>query len=439
MPCLSDNEELRELSRREVNIVLLVALAGFFTCFNFVVYLSFHDAIVHAFFPKDLDENLKQLGFLAFMLIGYVSRPIGGMVFADMADRLGRKKVMLYSLVTVVFATFLIAILPTYQNVGIWAVLLLILARFVQGIGIGAEVPISWVYVLEQVPRFRLGWCSGLIIASLILPVFFANLIRTILSDMLNVAQMMSFGWRIPFVIGAVGSLVTIILRYRLTETPVWLSLQKNQQLSKKSPIQQVFTKYRYGLLVTFLLSCFASSVYLLAFLLLPDVAIEYFDRDSREVLITSSIAVLFASFGALLFGYCVDKFNAGKVFGIGCCFLAMSSLLFFYHLSNGGEFLLLYYVIFGFFSGIIGIVPSMCVGLFPVKVRCTGIALSYNLAYTLTGVGIPVLLSFALPKLALTPVLYLVFLCIGGIMLSILLSNLHGLYRIEKHDKMTS
>lgn len=439
MPFLSDDEELRELSWREVNIILLVALAGFFTCFNFVVYLAFYDAITYAFFPKHLDENIKNLGFLGLLLIGYISRPLGGVILADIADRFGRKKVMRYSLITVVLATFCISILPTYEMIGIWAIVLLMLARLVQGFGIGAEVPISWVYAIEQVPRFHIGWASGLIMSSLILPILFTNILRNMLSGMLNIDEMMQFGWRIPFIIGAIGSLISIVLRYRLTETPLWAIAKKNDQILQKLPIKRIFQKYRYGLLMTFLLSCFTSSVYLVAFLLLPEIAVNYFDVDSQEILIANGIAVLFACFGSLLFGYSADKFNSSKVFGIGCICLAISCLLFFYHLANDADFVLLYYVIFGFFSGIIGIVPSMCVGLFPVKVRCTGIALSYNLAYTLTGVGIPVLLSFALPKLALTPVLYLVFLCIGGIMLSILLSNLHGLYRIEKHDKITS
>lgn len=434
MPFMSDTtEELRVLNAKEQQIILLVALGEFFTCFNFVVYFSFNDAIVHAFFPKDLDDELKQLGFLALVFIGYVSRPLGGMIFADSADRFGRKKVMLYSLATVALMTLVIGLLPTYQMIGSWAVLLLVVVRLLQGVGIGAEVPISWVYVIEQVPRWHIGWASSLIITSLILPVLFANLISATLSEMLTVDEMMQFGWRIPLILGAICSFITILLRYRLVETPIWKNAKQKGEILTTLPIKRVFKKYRYGFVITFLLSWFTSSVYLIVFLLLPDIAVQYFDVDSSEIAIANNVAILFASLGALVFGYCADRFNLGRVFGTGCICLGISSFLFFYHLGKDSDFLLLYYVIFGFFSGVIGMVPSVCVRLFHVKVRCSGLTLGYNLAYAITGASLPFFLTLISPQLALAPALYLVFVCVCGILLSILLANLNGLYRVEK------
>ena len=89
--------------------------------------------------------------------------------------------------------------------------------------------------------------------------------------------------------------------------------------------------------------------------------------------------------------------------------------------------------MIFGFFSGVIGMVPSVCVRLFHVKVRCSGLTLGYNLAYAITGASLPFFLTLISPQLALAPALYLVFVCVCGILLSILLANLNGLYRVEK------
>lgn len=170
MPFFSqiNNEELRVLNTQERQLIALVAWAGFFTCFNFIVYFFFYDAIINAFFPKDLDSNLKNLGFLGLLVVGYISRPLGGLILADIADRFGRKKVMLYSLFTMTFSTLIIGLMPTYEMIGIWAIGLFLLVRLLQGIGIGSEVPISWVYIMEQVPRWQTGLASGLMIAMLV-------------------------------------------------------------------------------------------------------------------------------------------------------------------------------------------------------------------------------------------------------------------------------
>lgn len=435
MPFFSqiNNDELRVLNAQERQVIALVAWVGFFTCFNFIIYFFFNDAIINAFFPKDLDSGLKNFGFLALVVIGYISRPLGGLILADIADRFGRKTVMLYALVTITFSTLIIGLMPTYDMIGLWAIVLFVLMRLLQGIGVGSEVPISWVYMLEQVPRWQTGLASGLMIAMLVASALFVSISSVFLSGVLTLEQMQNFGWRVPFILGSVGSLVTIFLSYRLTETPLWLVAKNNDELLPKLPVLKVLKKYRYGLMITFVLSWFSASIYLIVFLLLPSLAVAYFDASTSEIMIANGLAILFASLGAVMFGYLSDRFNSGKVFGIGCMLLAITNVSFFYHLAQMGDFILLYYVIFGFFVGVIGIVPSICVGLFLTKVRATGTALAYNLAYAGAGVLTPILLTFMVTKLSLAPALYVVFLCIGGVIVSILLANLHGLYRLEK------
>ncbi|ELA08067.1 major facilitator transporter [Moraxella macacae 0408225] len=331
MPFFSNiNEELRVLHARERQIIALVAWAGFFTCFNFIVYFFFYDAIVHAFFPKDLDNDLKSFGFLALVIVGYTSRPLGGLILADIADRLGRKKVMLYSLFSMTFSTLVIGLMPTYDVIGVWAIGLFVLMRLLQGVGIGSELPISWVYMLEQVPRWQTGLASGLMIAVLVVSALVASISATSLSAVLTFEQMYRFGWRIPFIVGALGSLITVFLRYRLTETPLWLNAKQKGELLPKLPVLSVLKKYRYGLTMTFVLSWFSSSVYLIGFLLLPNLAINYFDVSNSEIMIANGLAILFASLGAVMFGYLSDRLNAGKVFGVGCLLLAITSVLFF-------------------------------------------------------------------------------------------------------------
>lgn len=437
MPHFHDvSDELRDLNTRERRVILLTLLGAFFIGFDFIIYFFFNDAIKQAFFPKTLPAFWQSMGFLLLLMTGYLSRPLGGILLADYGDKHGRKPVMLLSLLIVSISTLLIAFLPTHQQVGIWSLILLLVLRFFQGVGIGAEATASWVYLTEHMPRRHIGSVCGMLIGAFILSALFCNILNTLFVSMLTPRQFQTFGWRLPFFLGAVGTFITIFLRYQLHETPIWLAAKRQGKLLTKLPLSFALQKHLYGILMTFSLSWFTSSIYLIVFLMMPSLSVHYFDLDSNLISIANGIALFFAAIGAIIFGYFADRFNSGRVFSFGCVMLAVSGWLFFFTLRDNNELILLTYALFGFFSGVIGMVPSVCVRLFPVQVRLSGVSFSYNTAYALTGAFAPLLLNHFSQKLALTPVLYLTFLCVVGVILGFFLTNLHGLYRIETHPE---
>lgn len=433
MPHFHDaSDELRDLTTQEKQVVGLTLLGSFFIGFDFIIYFFFNKAITDAFFPSDMPAFWRNMGFVVLLMIGYLSRPLGGVILADWGDRRGRKLVMLMSLLIVSIATLAIGLLPTFQQIGGWAVILLLLARFFQGIGIGSEVTASWVYLAEHMPRRHVGSACGLLIASFISSALSCHILSSLLASLLTPSQFEAFGWRLPFLLGAIGTLVAIVLRYRLIETPIWQQAHDQNKLIKHFPLQVAFRGYRYGLLMTFGLSWFSSSVYLIVFLMMPTIATQYFELDENFIAIANGVALFFGAFGAFIFGYCADRFNSGRVFSVGCMLLAVTGILFFLAMKDSSELILLAYAMFGFFAGIIGLIPSVCVRLFPVQVRLSGTTFSYNIAYALTGGLTPWLLNYFADLLALSPVLYLTFLCVVGIIMGFFLTNLHGLYRLE-------
>ncbi len=438
MPFLSDtNHELRTLNRYEKQIIALTVCGAFFSCFDFTLYFFFNDAINQAFFPNANADWLGSSGFLLLILLGYISRPLGGIVLSNIGDKLGRKRIMMLSLFVVSIPTLLISILPTYSQIGVWALVLLMILRFIQGFGFGAEVPASWVWLAEHMPRYHIGSVCGMLIGSFILSVLVSNILSTMLSSMLTPEQMTHIGWRIPFLIGGLGTVVAISLRRRIAETPLWLNAQAEGKLSHGLPLKTVFQHHRFSLMMSFGLSWFTSSVVILAFLVMPQLGINFFDVSESLMSISLGIGSFFAIIGTLVFGYCVDRYNSGRIFGFGCILLAASCLLLFAILKTGSELLLLSYAFFGFSVGIIGIVPSICVRLFPVEVRMSGLGFSYNVAYAITGALTPYVMIQASQVLNIASMLYMVFLSVIGVIMSLFLSNLQGLYRLE--DKQTS
>lgn len=444
MPYFQDaSEELRDLNKREKNIIALTVLGAFFTCFEFTIYFFFNEVITKAFFPDSIPGSLQAIGFTVLLVIGYISRPLGGIIMGDIGDRYGRRPVLLFSLFMVSISTILIGFLPTYAHVGMAAIISLMLLRFLQGIGFGAEVPASWVYLSEHMPRRHIGSACGMLLSVFVLATLLGNIFSTVLSAMLTPTQLLSYGWRIPFIFGGIGTLLAIALRFKMSETPIWINARNQNRLVPKFPLKDIFTKYRYGLLVTFGMSWFTSSVFLIAFLIIPSLGVKYFDIDSSLMDIANGIGIFFAAIGALVFGYCADRFNSGRVFTIACVMLALSSIMFFFNLKQGSDYILLAYAVFGFTAGIIGIVPSVCVRLFPVQVRMSGIALTYNVAYALTGVLTPLLLNYFSAQMSMSALLYMVFICVMGIIMGMFMTNLHGLYRMEDNrltgSKMSS
>lgn len=436
MPFLQDSgDELRTLNKHEKQIVTLTVCGAFFSCFDFTLYFFFNDAISEAFFPNVQGGWLDSTGYLILILLGYISRPLGGIMLSHMGDKNGRKRIMLLSLFIVSVSTLLIAMLPSPHQIGLSALILLMILRFLQGFGIGGEVPASWVTLAEHIPRYHVGSVCGLLIASFLLSVLASSMLSSIITSMLTPAQMVSFGWRIPFLIGGLGTIVAILLRRKMLETPIWLATQAQHKLATTFPLKQALTEHQYGVFMTFGLSWFTSSVYLTVFLLLPELGIKFFDTSSSLMGIASGIGSLFAALGSVVFGLCADRFNSGRVLSIGCVLMVISCAIYFATLRSGSELLILSYAVLGFFAGVIGIIPSVCVRLFPAEVRMSGLGFTYNVAYAITGASVPYLMTVFSEKVSIAAMLYITFLGILGVILSLFLSHLHGLYRIEERQ----
>lgn len=302
----------------------------------------------------------------------------------------------------------------------------------IQGFAFGGEVPASWVYLSEHLPRSHIGIGCGLLIGGFILSVLCNNLLFGFLSATLTDEQMLAFGWRIPFVIASLGTVVAVIIRSPLTETKVWQYAKKQQQLVKKFPLKVALKNHHFAMFTTLALSWFTSSLFIVILMIMPSLTLLYQDMDSRVLSLANNLAGIFGAIGAIAFGYMTDRFNSGKVLIVGSIALAISSFVCYSHLQNSDEWIFLGYILVGFCFGVIGIIPSICVRLFPVEVRFSGISFCYNVAYAVTGITTPLLLGYATTQVSLAPALYIIFICVIGVLVGLFLTNLQGLHRIE-------
>lgn len=407
---------MSSLNRNDYRTLSLAALGGALEFYDFIIFVFFAAAISQLFFPPDMPDWLRQVQTYGIFAAGYLARPLGGIIMAHFGDLFGRKRMFMLSILLMAVPTLLIGLLPTYAVIGIWAPLLLLALRVMQGAAIGGEVPGAWVFVAEHVPQRHVGFACGTLTAGLTGGILLGSLVAMAVNRSYAPAELLAEGWRIPFIIGGVFGLVSVWLRGYLHETPVFKEMQARKQVADELPLKTVVREHRPAIVLTMLMTWLLSAAVVVMILMTPTLVQKLFAIPAATALQANSIATLALSIGCVLFGALADRFGAGRVLAIGCVGLGASSWLLYSQLSVAPDNIYTLYALCGFFVGVIGVVPSAAVMSFPPVVRFSGLSFSYNVAYAVFGGLTPVMVSLLLPLDKLAPAHYVVALSVVGV-----------------------
>lgn len=403
------------LNRNDYRTLALSALGGALEFYDFIIFIFFATAIAQLFFPPDMPDWLRQAQTFGIFAAGYLARPLGGIIMAHFGDLFGRKRMFMLSILLMALPTLMIGLMPTYSVIGIWAPLLLLLLRVLQGAAIGGEVPGAWVFVAEHVPQRHIGFACGTLTAGLTGGILLGSLVATAVNRAYNPAELLAEGWRLPFILGGLFGLLSVWLRQYLQETPVFKELQARQQLAEELPLKTVLRAHRPAVVLTMLLTCLLSAAVVVMILMTPTLMQKSFAIPAATALQANSIATLALTLGCIFFGWLADRFGAGRVLGLGCIILGATSWLLYQQMDSRQIYAL--YALNGFFVGVIGVVPGAAVQLFPPTVRFSGLSFSYNVAYAVFGGMTPVLVSLLLPLLGVNlPAYYVMVLSALGV-----------------------
>ena len=377
---------MQRLTGQDYKTLVLAALGGALEFYDFIIYVFFAVVIGKLFFPADMPEWLRLIQTFGIFAAGYLARPLGGIVMAHFGDLLGRKRMFMLSILLMTVPTLAIGLLPTYVAIGIWAPLLLLLFRVLQGAAIGGEVPGAWVFVSEHVPQRHVGFACGVLTAGLTAGILLGSLVAMTINRMYTPEEVLSVGWRVPFIIGGVFGFVSFWLRQWLHETPVFKEMQAKQTLAKEMPVKQVLREHRGSVILTMLMTWLLSAAIVVMILMTPALFQKLYAVSPQVTLLANSIAILTLSIGCVVFGALADRFGPGRVLFAGCIMLGISSLVLYQQVSVSIENINVLYAVCGFFVGVIGVVPSTAVKAFPAVVRFSGLSFSYNVAYAFFG-----------------------------------------------------
>ena len=404
------------LKRSDYRTLALSALGGTLEFYDFIIFVFFAAAIGQLFFPPDMPDWLRQVQTFGIFAAGYFARPLGGIIMAHFGDLFGRKRMFMLSILLMALPTLAIGLLPTYAVIGIWAPLLLLALRMMQGSAIGGEVPGAWVFVTEHVPKRHVGFACGTLTAGLTGGILLGSLVAGAVTRSYTPAELLAQGWRMPFILGGVFGLVSVWLRQYLHETPVFKEMQERQQLANELPLKTVVREHRPAIVLTMLLTWLLSAAIVVMILMTPVLVQKLFAIPAVIALQANSIATLFLSIGCVSFGALADRFGAGRVLATGCVALGVTSWLFYQQVAVAPEHIYAWYALTGFCVGVIGVVPSIAVQLFPPAVRFSGLSFAYNVAYAVFGGLTPVLVSWLVQFDKLAPAHYVVALSVVGV-----------------------
>ncbi len=336
------------------------------------------------FFPKG-DATSQLLSAAAVFAVGFFMRPLGGWLFGRIADRYGRKRSLLASVLLMGCGSGLLACLPTYQSVGELAPALLLLARLIQGLSVGGEYGTAATYMSEVAGRGRRGFFSSFQYVTLSGGQLLAAAVVAVLQQVLSVADLQAWGWRIPFAVGAAASLVALCVRSALAETATEADRSRQGSGSLRDLL-----RFKRGLLLTLAFTMggslyfYTTTTYMQKFL----VNSVRLDPKTATNLMTGALFVFVVA--QPLFGALSDRIgrkNNMLLFGTGValCIVPIMSALprVANHLPAVFALVVASLVIGCFYTSISGVVKAE---LFPPHVRALGVGLSYAVANALFG-----------------------------------------------------
>ncbi|WP_167133387.1 MFS transporter [Paramicrobacterium chengjingii] len=362
--------------------ILGLGLGNTLEWYDWMIFGLLSSYIGPHFFPS-VDPVTATLDALAIFAVGFLFRPLGGVVLGTFADRIGRRKIMMLSITMMAVSTLVIAVSPTYESIGIWAPIILLLCRVVQGISTGVEAPLSTAHAVELVPEGREGFVAGIISFFVNVGIVLAPLVSFIVSASIGDGAMSDWGWRIPFVVGAAFGFVILYLRRTLPET---MKKDELEQATTGSVWTGVRKSWVSVLAIIFVVG--AVQAYNYAWNVgLPNAARSTMQEDPTAVFALTTVLGLILVVGSLVVGRLVDGRAISKWFVVARILAIPSVFLMLLYVQPG---------IGGFAAVLLGgsvvLVLNMTLynvvsaSLMPKSYRGAGTSLGYGLGVAIFG-----------------------------------------------------
>lgn len=330
-----------------------------------------------------------QLFSLATIGVAYITRPLGAVLWGHLGDKIGRKNVLIAVLLLMGVATFLVGVVPTYGQIGVWAPIIIVILRLAQGLSAGGESPGSSALSMEHAPDNRRGFFSSWTMAGVTFGIVLSSAVFIPL-QLLPQDALMSWGWRVPFLLSAVVTVIALILRRTLDEPEVFIEAKVQNEVVKVPLFELLRRHPRTMILVTGMSLFTMVNTMINVFTLSYGTSVSKIPRD--EMLLFVSVANLVAVFALPFWAHISDRIGRKPMFITGAVLQIILIFAFLWALASGSPdntwlvWVLGILLVAGGYSMMNAIYPAYFPEQFPPKVRYSGMAVSLMIGLLLAG-----------------------------------------------------
>lgn len=367
--------------------------------FDFFIYATSASLVFAHIFFADLSTNAGIMASFATLGVAFVARPVGSFIFGHLGDRIGRRTTLILTLGIMGLATGLIGLLPTWEQIGIWAPILLTILRFMQGVAVGGEWGGAVLMSVENAPANRRRFYgSAPQIASplaLVLSTIVMYFVAKLPED-----DLMSWGWRIPFLTGFVLVAIGMVIRLGVEESAEFEAAKESSAVAK-NPIGLLISKFSGRLLVGITLQASVLVLFYLITTYMLTLAVERHGLERADTLMILLVAAVIDLFAIIGVGILADKYSAFTIFIVGVVFTGLYAFPLFLLYDSGNVLFMTIGMTFALILGhatTYAVVSSMTAELFPISVRYSGVALSVSFGGVLFAAPTPMLATLWVP-----------------------------------------
>jgi MHS family alpha-ketoglutarate permease-like MFS transporter len=373
--------------RRRVGAIFVGSIGNLVEWYDFYAYSAFALYFAAAFFPGS-DPVVQQLNAAILFAIGFIVRPIGGWLFGHMADSYGRRKALMFSVLLMCFGSLMIAVTPSYASIGIAAPVMLGAARLLQGLSLGGEYGTSATYLSEVADEKHRGFYSSFQYVTLIGGQLTALLVLLLLQQVfLTNEQLRAWGWRIPFLIGALLAIVALAMRRNLHETEEFVAARK-VGARRESSLRALMRYPREVLVVVGLTMGGTTAFYTYTTYMQKFLKLSVGLSDNQTTLVTAG-SLIFALILQPIYGALSDRIGRKPLliwFGVTGTLFTIPLLLTLQSTKSGLVAFLLIAAAWIIVAGYTSINAVVKAELFPTHVRATGVGLPYAVTVSIFG-----------------------------------------------------
>lgn len=381
---------IHDFTYHEKKIITLAAVGGMLEFYDFVIYGIFSVYFAHQFFPSS-SNLISIIESFSVFLLGFIARPIGGLYFSYLGDRhkKNRKQILIITMTLMGISSIGIGLLPVYNTIGIFAPLLMVFFRLIQGLALGGELPTSYVYLNETIVH-KVGSGFGFIMVGIGCGLVLAMIINQIINTILTPKEIINFGWRLPFILGGIVCFLSYKIRKELQDTKEFEQITKKHKL----PLVNLFKYDLKNFFISIGITGGMASLLGSAIIFMPTYLIKIVHITDFNINASLTIAMIIDMLTVYIVGCLINFIDFKKLFFFAII-IAFPMVAVSYYLISIKYFIylavIMLCIIHGFFTPL---VPFVITKLFPTSIRLTGVAISYNIGFTIFAGFAPIFIT---------------------------------------------